>query len=69
MTENYAYHCKKGVTYHVVITRKNNEIIYSVDGEEYLKAKDENPIKEGIMGIRTFRTDLWCDNIKVTGIK
>ena len=69
MTETYEYHCKKGVTYHVTITKQDGDITFAVDGKEYLKGHDDNPWTEGLIGLRTFQTDLWWDNIKVVEIE
>ena len=66
MTETYAYHCRKGVTYHVTITKRGGDITFAVDGKVYLQEHDDNPWAEGLIGLRTFQTDLWWDNIKVT---
>jgi hypothetical protein len=66
MTETYAYHCRKGVTYHVTITKRGGDIAFAVDGKVYLEEHDADPWTEGLIGLRTFQTDLWWDNIKVT---
>jgi len=66
--KNYDYHCRKGVTYHVAVTRKGGLITYAVDGTVYAKAEDPEPLTEGLIGLRTFRTELWWDNIKVTAL-
>lgn len=68
MAETYAYHCEKGRTYHVAITKRGGEITYAVDGAVYLKETDPNPLPGGLLGLRTFRTDLWWDNIKVVAL-
>jgi hypothetical protein len=63
--ETYAYHCKKGVTYHIAFTKRGNRLTYSVDGTVYLDAKDGKPLAGGLFGLRTYSTFLWWDNIKV----
>jgi len=69
LQENFAYECKKGKTYHVTITKKSDRITYEVDSKVYLDTVDDkaNPEhKEGIIGFRTWRTELWWDNLKIT---
>ncbi|MHC4700516.1 MAG: DUF1961 family protein [Planctomycetota bacterium] len=67
--EDFAYECKQNKTYHIVITKRGNRITYAVDGTVYLDKIDDadNPEhKSGILGFRTWHTDLWWDNLKVT---
>jgi hypothetical protein len=69
LQENFAYECKQNKTYHVTVTKKDKRITYAVDGVLYLdKSGDEiNPEHtSGIVGLRTWHTDLWWDNLKVT---
>ncbi len=66
MAETYDYHCKKGITYRVTIAKRNGDITFAVDGRVYLEGRDENPWTEGLIGLRTFQTDLWWDNIQIT---
>ncbi|MFQ5964719.1 MAG: DUF6250 domain-containing protein [Candidatus Scalinduaceae bacterium] len=65
LTESYGYHCCQGKTYHIIITRHDKTLSISVDGKMYLEAEDKAPLSEGLLGLRTYRTNLWCDNIKV----
>jgi len=72
LEENYAYECKRAKTYHVNITKNGDRITYEVDGTVYLDQVDNkaNPEhKAGIIGFRTWRTDLWWDNLRVTKLK
>ena len=69
LQENFAYECKQNKTYHIAVTKKGNRITYAVDGTVYLDKVDDaaNPEhKSGIIGFRTWHTDLWWDNVKVT---
>jgi hypothetical protein len=69
LQENFTYECKQNKTYHITITKKGNRITYAVDGTIYLDEIDDtaNPEhKSGIIGFRTWHTDLWWDNLKVT---
>jgi len=63
--EAYDYHCRKGLTYHVTVTRQEGRLTYAVDGQVFLRWNDDEPLSEGHIGLRTFRTDLWWDNIQV----
>ena len=71
LKENFAYECKQHKTYHIAITKKDSRITYAVDGTVYLDMIDDvaNPEHtSGIIGFRTWHTDLWWDNLKVTGL-
>lgn len=67
--EEFTYECRRNKTYHIAVTKQGNRITYAVDGTVYLDTVDDenNPEhKSGIIGFRTWHTDLWWDNIKVT---
>ncbi|MCD6360696.1 MAG: DUF1961 family protein [Armatimonadetes bacterium] len=66
--ETYAYHCNEGVTYHCEIVRRGTKISFSVDGNLLLEVEEPQPPSSGLIGLRTFRTWLWWDNIKVTAL-
>ena len=69
LQERFAYECKQNKTYHITITKKDNRITYAVDGTIYLdKILDNTSLKHesGIIGFRTWHTDLWWDNLKIT---
>jgi hypothetical protein len=68
MTETYDYHCRQGMTYHLAISKVGGDLSFAVDGEVYLQGHDDTPWTEGLIGLRTFRTQLWWDNIVVTAI-
>jgi len=71
LQENFAYECKQNKIYHITITKVDNRITYAVDGTVYLDMIDDvaNPKHtSGIIGFRTWHTDLWWDNLKVTGL-
>ena len=65
LTETFAYHCRQGVTYRAEIVKRGGRITFGVDGTTYLDCEDEEPWREGLIGLRTFRTDLWWDRIRV----
>lgn len=64
--ETYHYHCRAGETYHVEIVRRGDFIEFHVDGHYLIGVRDPEPWQQGLIGLRTFRTYLWWDNIKVT---
>lgn len=66
LTETFESHCDEGITYHVTITRKDGHITFAVDGHVYLEFSDAEPWREGLFGLRTYHTDLWWDNIRIT---
>ena len=63
--ENYGYNCRQGVTYHITITKRGNRLTYEVDGKVYLIAYDSKPLPGGLIGLRTYSTFLWWDNIEI----
>jgi hypothetical protein len=69
LQENFAYECKQNKTYHIAVTKRGGRITYAVDGAVYLDKIDDAANPEhtsGILGFRTWHTDLWWDNLKVT---
>jgi hypothetical protein len=69
LQENFAYECKQNKTYHVTVSKERNRITYEVDGTVYMDKVDDtaNPEhKSGIIGFRTWHTELWWDNLKIT---
>ncbi|MFW6039178.1 MAG: DUF6250 domain-containing protein [bacterium] len=56
---------QEGQTYQITIERRDGTLTYSVDGEQYMQAEDDEPHESGLLGLRTFCTYLWWDNIKV----
>ena len=69
MTETYDHHCEAGVTYHVTIAKRGGELTYAVDGQVYLRATDPAPLPGGLLGLRTYRTYLWWDNVKAVELR
>jgi hypothetical protein len=58
-------------TQHITITRVGNRITYNVNGKDCLSFEDnvQNPEhQEDLIGFRTWQTDLWWDNLKVTAL-
>jgi hypothetical protein len=50
----------------VTVERRNDFIRFFVDGRYLLGVRDAEPWPSGLLGLRTFRTHLWWDNIRVT---
>jgi hypothetical protein len=68
LAETYTYHCRQGVTYHMTVVKQGGEIRFSVDGKELLRATDPQPLDGGLLGLRTYRTWLWWDNIRLEAL-
>lgn len=67
LDQTYSYECHANKTYHCQIVKRGPTLEFSVDGNHLLTAEDDrDPLTEGLIGLRTFRTYLWWDNIKVT---
>lgn len=64
--ELFDKHCEAGNTYHLRVTKKGGQLTFEVDGEKRLEWTDANPWGEGHIGLRTFRTLLWWNNIRLT---
>jgi len=60
--------CRAGVTYRLEVRKQGGEIVFSVDGHERARVTDANPWSGGLLGLRTYRTVLWWDNIRVTAL-
>lgn len=68
LAQTYTYHCRQGVTYHMTVLKRGGEIHFSVDGKELLRATDPNPLGGGLLGLRTYRTWLWWDNVSMRAL-
>lgn len=64
--ETHDYHCQIGRVYHVELVRVGGRVTGAVDGTVYLRWEDPTPPAGGLVGFRTFRTDLWFDNLRVS---
>ena len=58
-----------GVTYRLRVRKRAGEIVFSVDGREITRVRDPHPWSGGLLGLRTFRTNLWWDNIRVRSLE
>src|SRR5574340_1053126 len=65
LAETFTYHCRRGQTYHLRLTKHGGDIRFAVDGQELLRATDPEPLGGGHFALRTFRTSLWWGNIRM----
>jgi hypothetical protein len=65
LAEHKEGECRAGVTYRLNVRKRGGEIVFAVDGRELARANDPNPWGGGLLGLRTFRTELWWDNVRV----
>lgn len=68
LAETFAYECRQGVTYRLRVVKRGGQIVFSVDGQELLRATDPEPLGGGHFGLRTYRTHLWWSNISLRGL-
>ncbi|MEX0715565.1 MAG: DUF1961 family protein [Planctomycetaceae bacterium] len=69
LEETFAHHCEAGRTYRFEIVRQGKRLTVRVDGKKLLEAEDLEPHRSGHFGLRTFRTRLWWDDIRVERIE
>ena len=68
LSETFDGRCRQGTTYRVGIEKRGGNIDLSIDGRSALRAVDPEPLREGLIGLRTYRTYLWWDNLRVTSL-
>ncbi len=69
LAETFAYHNRQGGTYHVAVRKAGGRIDVAIDGAHVLSATDaREPLTGGLLGLRTYQTFLWWDNISVTAL-
>ncbi len=66
VTETFDYNSQQGVEYHFMITVVDGKIDFYVDGKKYLSWTDPQPLHGGLIGLRTYRSQICWDNVKVT---
>jgi hypothetical protein len=64
--EEFTYQCHQRKTYHIEIVHQGGNIRFSVDGKLLTEVHDPEAPTGGLFGLRTFRTLLWYDNIKIS---
>lgn len=65
LAEERVGECRAGTTYRLKFRKQGGELVFSVDGRELARFTDPGPWRGGLLGLRTYRTNLWWDNIKV----
>jgi hypothetical protein len=65
LAESRVGECRAGVTYRLKVVKQEGALVFSVDGRELARCTDPTPWRGGILGLRTYRTNLWWDNIRV----
>ena len=68
LAERHEGECRAGVTYRLQVRKRGGEIVFAVDGRELGRVDDPNPWGAGLLGLRTFRTELWWDNVRVQAL-
>ena len=68
LTERHVGECRAGITYRLAVRKEGGTIVFSIDGNELVRATDAKPWSGGLFGVRTFRTRLWWDNLRVTSL-
>ena len=69
MAENRHYEIKRGKVYHITLEKRGHHFTYTVDDHTLLDIVDDRfnpPHGTGLMGFRTWHTELWWDNLIVT---
>jgi hypothetical protein len=69
VAENRRYETKRGKVYHIALEKRGNHFTYTVDGHTLLDTVDDRfhpPHTTGLIGFRTWHTELWWDNFVVT---
>jgi hypothetical protein len=69
LAEDFRGSCRQGVTYHLRVTKRGGEITFGVNGETLLTARDPEPLGGGLFGLRTYRTNLWWDNVQLAALE
>ena len=65
LAERHEGECRADVTYRLNVRKRGGEIVFAVDGRELGRINDPNPWGAGLLGLRSYRTELWWDNVRV----
>ena len=68
LNETFTHHCRRGVTYRLALERSRGQLSIAVDGRTLLTTPDDRPHASGLIGLRTYQTYLWCDNVVVSRV-
>lgn len=72
VSESFQYENKQRTIYHMAVEKRGKHFKYSINDTVFLDAVDDkfNPVHDkGLMGFRTWHTELWWDNLIVTRLK
>jgi hypothetical protein len=69
LAEKFEGECLAGVTYHLRVVKRRGEIEFWLNGRKELAGVDPQPLGGGLFGLRTYRTYLWWDNVRVTTLE
>lgn len=65
LAETFSGDCRENSTYRLSVRKTGGKIRFSVNGRPMLEALDPRPYAGGLLGLRTFRTYLWWDNVRI----
>ena len=65
LTETFGHHCRRDVVYHLAVAVRGREISLTVDDQLLVRTPVTQPWPGGSLGLRTFQTELWWDNVRV----
>ena len=66
LAETFDYRCRRGTVYHLAIAVRGREFSLTVDGHLLVRSEVAQPWTSGLIGLRTFQTELWWDNVRVS---
>lgn len=72
LEEYKGYHARAGQTYHIDVLRRGDRLKFSVDGKVLVDTRLPNKSNiepGGYLGFRTWRTNLWWDNLVVRSVE
>ncbi len=69
LREEFTYECHQRKTYRIEIIKQGPDISFSVDGRLLAQAHDPQAPSGGLFGLRTFRTVLWWDNVRISSLE
>ncbi len=72
LAESHEYENRPHTVYHVTIEKRGKHLTYSINGHVALDANDEQfeaVHNSGLIGFRTWHTELWWDNLVVTQLQ
>lgn len=65
VAEYTGHHAEAGRTYRVWIVRAGGKLTVEIDGKQVIDVADSSPGAVGRIGFRTWRTEVWWDNLVI----